>query len=254
MTPRQSSKPLAGWRVLVPRGGEWGNNVAAFLRKQGASPVIAPMINFASTHNAEELAGCFSRLEAGEFEWLIVTSSTTVDVLVGHNVHVPQGTRVAAIGDLTAPALTLAGYRIDFAPESDNSARGLVREWAVSAPSGAVLVPHSEGADDALETGLTSLGVSAEFVTAYRTVGVSVPHEVAEDVASGAIGGILITSVSVARQVQQQLAPLPVGTVVVAIGPFTAFEARAAGITVDVIAESRTAEALVDALIESSIK
>ena len=40
-------KPLAGWRVLVPRGGPWGDGVAATLRSQGAVPVIAPLINFA---------------------------------------------------------------------------------------------------------------------------------------------------------------------------------------------------------------
>ena len=254
MKPRQTHKPLAGWRVLVPRGGEWGNNVAASLRKQGAIPVIAPMINFASTQNAEELAEYFARLESGEYEWLIVTSSTTVDVLVGHNVQVPKRTQIAAIGELTAPALTLAGYRLDFAPERDNSARGRVKEWAASPPSGLVLVPQSEGADESLATGLTSLSISAEFVTAYRTVGVPVPKEVAEEVASGTIGGILITSGSVARQIQQQLAPLPKETVIVALGPRTAFEARAAGIAVDVIAEERTADALVEGLIEGSIK
>ena len=129
-----------------------------------------------------------------------------------------------------------------------------VKEWAASPPSGLVLVPQSEGADESLATGLTSLSISAEFVTAYRTVGVPVPKEVAEEVASGAIGGILITSGSVARQIQQQLAPLPKETVIVALGPRTAFEARAAGIAVDVIAEERTADALVEGLIEGSIK
>lgn len=254
MTPRQSHKPLAGWRVLVPRGGEWGNNIAASLRKQGATPVVAPMINFASTHNAEELAAFFARLEDGEYEWLIVTSSTAVDVLVGHNVKVPKQTRIAAIGELTVPALTLAGYRIDFAPERDSSARGLVKEWTASPPSGLVLVPQSADADESLAVGLESLNVTAEFVTAYRTVGVAVPEDVAKDVASGAIRGILIPSGSVARQVEQQLAPLPENTVVVAIGPRTAFEARAAGIVVNVIAEDRTAAAIVEALIEASVK
>ena len=254
MTPRPSSKPLAGWRVLVPRGGEWGNNVAASLRKRGASPVVAPMINFAATQNSEELANAFARLEAGEFQWLVVTSSTTVDVLTGHNVNIPESTRIAAIGELTASALTLGGYRIDFTPENDYSSRGLVKEWVAVPPSGAVLIPQSESADESLATELAAMGVNAEFVTAYRTIGIAVPSEVAHDVASGAIGSILITSASVVLQIQQQLAPLPDGIVVVAIGPRTAFEARAAGIVVDVIAEYRTAEALVDALVELVVK
>lgn len=254
MTTRHSSKPLAGWRVLVPRGGEWGNNIAATLRKQGAMPIIAPMINFASTQNAEELAQSFTRLERGDFEWLVVTSSTTVDVLVGHSIRIPSTTKIAAIGEMTVSTLSLAGYRVDFTPENDNSARGLVKEWAEAAPGGSVLVPQAEGSDDALAAGFASLDITAQFVTAYRTIGVPVPEDVAEGVASGAIGGILITSGSVARQVQEQLAPIPESTVVVAIGPRTAFDARAAGIAVDVIAEARTADALVEALIEAAVK
>ena len=254
MTTRRSSKPLAGWRVLVPRGGEWGNNVSAALRKRGASPIVAPMINFAASQNREELAHAFTRLEAGEFEWLVVTSSTTVNVLTGHDVTVPDSTRIAAIGELTASAVSLAGYRIDFTPESDTSARGLIKEWAEAPPTGAVLVLQSESADESLATGLAAMGVNAEFVAAYRTIGVAVPSEIVAEVASGEIGGILITSASVVREIHEQLSPLPEGIVVVAIGPRTAFEAREAGIVVPVIAEYRTAEGLVDALVELVVR
>ncbi len=44
-------KPLTGRRVLVPRGGPWGDGVAARLRQLGAVPVIAPLINFAPTND-----------------------------------------------------------------------------------------------------------------------------------------------------------------------------------------------------------
>ena len=52
------------------------------------------------------------------------------------------------------------------------------------------------------------------------------------------------------RQIAAQLAPLPQGTVVACIGPRTAFDARAAGLTVDLIAEARSADSLVAALVE----
>lgn len=254
MTTARRTTPLSGWRVLVPRGGEWGNSIAATLRRNGAIPVVAPMINFASTESAIELADSFARLEAGDFEWLVVTSSTTVDVLVGHAVTLPEATKVAAVGESTASALALAGYRVDFIPAKDNSTRGLVKEWRLDAPYGTVLVPQSEDADDTLAAGFADLGIATECVTAYRTVGVTVSPDVARGVASGDIRGILITSGSVARQIQQQLAPLPSDTVVAAIGPRTAFDARAVGIRVDVIAESRTADSLVEALIEGTVR
>lgn len=250
MTPPRSTKPLAGWRILVPRGGEWGNGIAATLRQDGAVPVIAPMINFASTENAEALASSFKRLQSGAFDLLVVTSATTVDVLLSHEVRVPEATRIVAVGETTSSALTLAGYRVDFVPEKDNSARGLMKAWRSLEASGAVLIPQSNVPEENLVSGLATLGVNAEFVTAYRTVGVPVAADVAVDVASGRIGGILITSGSVARQIQEQLAPLPEQTVVAAIGPRTAFDARKAGIAVDAIAESRTADALVEAFIE----
>jgi uroporphyrinogen-III synthase len=208
------------------------------------------MINFASTDDAPALADALERLQSGGFDWLVVTSATTVDVLLSHEVRIPESTKIAAVGETTASALALAGYRVDLVPEKDNSARGLVAEWRRKRPSGRMLVPHAETPEENLVSGLADLGVEAEFVTAYRTVGVLVAASVAADVASGRIGGILITSGSVARQVQAQLSPLPAETVVAAIGPRTAFDARAAGIAIDAIAEARTANALVDARVD----
>lgn len=238
--------------MLVPRGGKWGDGVAATLRSYGAVPVIAPMINFASTPDQSALEHALKRLERGSFDWLVITSATTVDVLMSQQVVIPSNTRIAAVGETTSAALNLAGYRVDFVPD-DNSARGLVKEWPQSEIVGTVLIPQSDIAEPVLVAGLATLGLEVEYVAAYRTVGVPVAEQVAADVASGRIGAVLVTSGSVARQVEAQLAPLPAGTVVACIGPRTAFDARAAGLTVDVIAEDRSATSLVDGLVEHVI-
>ena len=248
------SKPLSGWRVLVPRGGKWGDGVAASLRSFGAIPVIAPMINFASTENEAALAGAFERLEGGSFDWIVVTSATTVDVLLSQQVTVPEKTRIAAVGETTAAALVLAGYRVDFVPDADNSARGLVKDWPDAAGAGRVLIPHSDIAEPTIVAGLATLGLDVEYVAAYRTVGVPVTDQVAADVASGRVRAVLVTSGSVARQIAEQLAPLPTETVVACIGPRTAFDARGAGLTVHLIAETRSAESLVEALVEHAAR
>ena len=250
MSPYRGEKPLAGWRVLVPRGGNWGDGVAADLRTYGAVPVVAPMINFASTENVLDLSDALKRLEQGAFGWLVITSATTVDVLMSQQVTIPLTTRIAAVGETTAAALTLAGYRVDFVPENDNSARGLVKEWPASDIVGRVLIPQSDIAEPTLVAGLATLGLEVEYVSAYRTVGVPVSEYVAADVASGRIRAVLLTSGSVARQVQSQLGPLPDEIVVAAIGPRTAFDARAVGLSVHLIAESRSASSLVEGLAE----
>jgi len=243
-------KPLTGWRVLVPRGGRWGDSVAATLRGLGAVPVVAPMINFASTDNPEALDEALRDLEAGRFSWLVVTSATTVDVLASHGTKVPAGTRIAAVGETTAAALGLAGYEVDFIPQDDYSARGLVKEWPAGEHSGRVLLPQSDIAEPTLLAGLTRLGFDVTFISAYRTIGVPVADQVAADVASGRIGAVLVSSGSVARQLAAQLAPLPADTVVACIGPRTAFDARAAGLPVHIIAETRSADSLIEALVE----
>jgi len=248
-----AAKPLGGLRVLVPRGGKWGDGIAATLRTLGAIPVIAPMINFASADDGAALANALHELQDGQFDWIVITSATTVDVFVGHRVSIPSRTRIAAVGETTGAALQLAGYRVDFTP-SDNSARGLVAQWDTSQISGRVLVPQSDLAEPTLVSGLGGLGIDVQFVSAYRTVGVPVSDAVRADVASGRIGAILVSSGSVARQIAAQLAPLPEGTVVACIGPRTAFDARAAGLTVDVIAEERSADSLVAALVEHVVQ
>jgi uroporphyrinogen-III synthase len=243
-------KPLAGWRVLVPRGGKWGDGVAATLRGFGATPVIAPMINFAASDDEAGLATALSELQSGEFDWIVITSATTVDVLMSQRVQIPENTKIAAVGETTGAALALAGYRVDYVPELDNSARGLVKEWPRTDIAGRVLIPQSDIAEPTLVSGLTTLGLNVRFVSAYRTIGVPIAEHIQTDVASGRIGAILVSSGSVARQIAAQLAPLPAETLVACIGPRTAYDARAAGLTVHVIAETRSATSLVEALAE----
>ncbi|WP_341953365.1 uroporphyrinogen-III synthase [Salinibacterium sp. TMP30] len=244
------SKALNGLRVLVPRGGHWGDNVAALLRDYSAVPVIAPLINFAPSANIPALANAFHELNDGQFDWLAVTSATTVDVLIVSGVTIPEHTKIAAVGETTAAALTLAGHRVDFVPEFDNSGRGLVKEWPDRTPGLRVLTPQSNLADTTLPEGLGALGIEVVSVSAYSTVGVPVADKVREDVASGRISAVLVSSGSVARQVAEQLAPLPDTTIVACIGPRTAFDARAAGLTVHVIAEDRSSASLVETLAE----
>ena len=245
-----AEKPLAGWRVLVPRGGKWGDGVAATLRGYGAVPVIAPLINFAASDDEAGLASALADLQAGRFDWIVITSATTVDVLMSQNVQIPEGTKIAAVGETTGAALGLAGYRVDYVPEADNSARGLVKEWPHGEIAGRVLIPQSDIAEPTLVSGLTALGLNVQFVSAYRTIGVPVNDHVKADVEDGRIAALLVTSGSVARQIAAQLAPLPPSTIVACIGPRTAYDARAAGLVVNVIAEERSADSLVESLVE----
>ena len=244
--PQQPPKPLVGWRVLVPRGGPWGDGVAASLRNQGAVPVVAPLINFAPTNDQVSLDRALADLESGSFDWLTVTSATTVDVLFAHRATIPAQTRVAAVGETTAAALQAVGYRVDLVPDRDNSAAGMAQQMIGLEPEPRdILTLRSEIAKPVLTRLLSEAGHRVRSVVAYRTVGVPVTERIAEDVRNGRINAILVTSGSVAEQVHEQFRDIPTTTVIAAIGPRTAKDARRAGLSVDVIAEAQTVDALI---------
>jgi uroporphyrinogen-III synthase len=244
-----NAKPLAGWRVLVPRGGPWGDSVAATLRTQGAVPVIAPLINFAPTNDHASLEQALADLAAGAFDWLTVTSATTVDVLYAYRAKIPVTTKVAAVGETTAAALLAVGYHVDLVPDRDNSAAGMAEQILALEPEPRdVLTLRSEIAKPVLTRMLVEAGHRVRSVVAYRTVGVPVTDRIAEDVRSGRINAILVTSGSVAEQVSTQFPDVPPTTLIAAIGPRTAKDARRAGLSVDVIADQQTVDALIDAV------
>lgn len=249
-----SEKPLAGWRVLVPRGGPWGDGVAASLRSQGAVPVVAPLINFAPTNDQAALDAALADLEAGTFDWLTVTSATTVDVLFAHGTRIPPRTKVAAVGETTSAALQAVGYRVDLVPERDNSAAGMADQLIALEPEPRkILTLRSEIAKPVLTKRLIEAGHDVRSVVAYRTVGVPVTERIARDVASGRINAILVTSGSVAEQVRLQFPEIPSETVIAAIGPRTARDAKRTGLPVDVVARTQTVDSLIESVSSFSL-
>ncbi len=233
----------------MPRGGHWGDAVSASLRAHGATPVVAPLINFAPTNEPEVLSDALSRLAEGAFDWVTVTSATTVDVLFAHRAVIPVATKIAAVGETTATALEAVGYRVDLVPQSENSAAGLARElMALVDQPQRVLALRSEIAKPVLSIMLAEAGHDVQSVVAYRTVGVPVTERIIRDVNNGRINVVLVTSGSVAEQVRMQFPDIPDETFLAAIGPRTAEDAAKVGLPIHTIAGEQSAEALVRAV------
>lgn len=251
LTAPTEAKPLGGVRVLVPRGGPWGDSVAAALRAKGATPVIAPMTNFVPAPDTEDLTSALAELAAGAFDWVTLTSSTTVDVLNAYRATIPPSTRIAAVGETTASALAAIGYRADLTPGEENTARGLLEAWE-SATGGVVplrvLTLRSQVAVPVLTDGLKRIGHDVRSVVAYRTVGVPVDTDIVEQVRRGEFSALLVTSGSVADEIATQLGEIPSSTFVLALGPRTASDARHAGVRVDATTPNGTIPSLVDGL------
>ena len=230
------SKPLSGLRVLVPRGGTWGDLVAKALREQGAHTVIAPLVDFAHTSEEDKLVEALKRLEAGEFDWMTATSSTVADVLQHHNAVIHPDTKVALVGEATAVAFRDAGYPISRTPSEENSTHALLEEWS-EIDTGEVLrvlTLRSDVAIPVLTQGLVSRGHDVTQVLAFRTVGVPVSVHIREDVESGRINALLVASAKIAEEVAAQFPDLPESTIVACVGVNTLEAAAAAGLTCSV--------------------
>ena len=134
-------------------------------------------------------------------------------------------------------------------PDRDNSAAGLAEQMLALEPQPRdILALRSEIAKPVLTRMLSEAGHRVRSVVAYRTVGVPVTDRIAEDVRSGRINAILVTSGSVADQVHAQFPEIPPATLIAAIGPRTAKDARRAGLPVDIVADRQTVDALIDAV------
>jgi uroporphyrinogen-III synthase len=163
-------------------------------------------------------------VDASAYDWLVVTSRNGAHELARRGV---TANRIAAIGPATAEALRSHGLHVELVAET-HTQEGL-RE---ALPEGRLLLAAAEGArQDVLD---------ADFLPLYRTI------ELRPDVPEADVA--LLMSGSAARALAATGARMPV----VAIGPQTAAEARAAGLDVVAVAADHDLDGLVEALRSTS--
>ena len=159
-------------------------------------------------------------IDAGAYDWLVITSRNGAHELARRGV---TANRIAAIGPATAAALESNGLRVDLVAET-HTQEGLRDEL----PEGTLLLAAAEGARQDV--------LNAAFLPLYRTV------ELRPEVPDADLA--LLMSGSAARALAATGARLPV----VAIGPQTATETRAAGLEVVAVASTHDLEGLVEVL------
>ncbi|MFP5311104.1 MAG: uroporphyrinogen-III synthase, partial [Actinomycetes bacterium] len=215
-------------------------------------------------------------LAAGAFNWLVVSSATTVHVLMekaaerglGLAQLVPSGTRIAAVGPATRRLLEAGGLRVALTPPGEQSAAGLLAVWP---GGGRILLPQADIAAPTLAEGLEAAGGDVTAITAYRTVDYPAaperrlavqmedidggphppsyarltPQAAAAEIAGGGIAAVIAASPSAVRRIAA-LGPLGACRLV-AIGRSTADQAAALGLAVAAVAAEPTPDGLVAA-------
>jgi uroporphyrinogen III methyltransferase / synthase len=253
------TKPLFGWRVLVPRTKEQAEEVCDLLRARGAVPEQVPTIAVEPPRTPQQMERAVKGLVTGRYQWVGFTSVNAVRAIrekfeeYGLDARAFAGVKVAAVGEQTSKALREFGIVPDLMPDGEQSAEGLADAWPVYDdildPINRVLLPRADIATEGLLARLTDLGWEAEDVIAYRTVRAAPPPApVREAIKGGGFDAVLFTSSSTVRNLIGIAGKPHAVTVIAVIGPQTAKTAAEFGLRVDVVAETPSAAALVDAL------
>ncbi len=253
------TKPLFGWRILVPRTKEQAGSLSATLRSYGGVPEEVPTISVEPPRNPLQMDKAVRGLVEGRYEWIVFTSVNAVRAVrekfdeYGLDARAFSGLKVAAVGDKTAEVIVAWGIRPDLVPDGEQSARGLLEEWPpyddVLDPINRVFLPRADIATETLVAGLHELGWEVDDVTAYRTVRAAPPPAPTRDaIKTGKFDAVAFTSSSTVRNLVGIAGKPHVSTVIAAIGPATAKTCEEHGLRVDVIAPHPSGEDLAVAL------
>jgi uroporphyrinogen III methyltransferase/synthase len=255
------TKPLFGWRVLVPRTKDQAGSVSERLRAYGAVPEEVPTIAVEPPRTPQQMERAVKGLVTGRYQWVAFTSVNAVRAVrekleeYGLDARAFAGVKVAAVGEQTGRALLDFGIKPDLVPEGEQSGEGLAAAWqpydSVLDPINRVLLPRADIATETLVARLNDLGWETEDVTAYRTVRAAPPPAaIREAIKGGGFDAVLFTSSSTVRNLIGIAGKPHAVTVIAVIGPQTAKTAAEFGLRVDVKAPRPSATGLVDALAE----
>jgi uroporphyrinogen III methyltransferase/synthase len=253
------TKPLFGWRILVPRTKDQAGPLMDRLRRYGAMPEEVPTISVEPPRNPQQMDKAIRGLVEGRYEWIAFTSVNAVKAVrekfdeYGLDARAFSGLKIAAVGEKTAEAIGAWGIRPDLVPTGEQSAAGLVEDWPpfdeVLDPINRVFLPRADIATETLVAGLTDLGWEVDDVTAYRTVRAAPPPApTREAIKSGKFDAVVFTSSSTVRNLVGIAGKPHASTVIAVIGPATLKTAEEHGLRVDAMAESPSVEELADAL------
>ena len=256
------TKPLFGWKVLVPRTANATDEIDRQLRRYGASSYAVPTITVELPRNPLAMDKAIHGLVDGRYRWIAFTSGNAVRAVVekleeyGLDARAFSGLHIAAMSDLTAAVLSEWGIIADLVPQIQTCA-GLIAEFPAFEHDfdviNRVFLPRADVSLQTMIDGLAKLGWEAEEVTAYRAVRAAPPPvETRDAIKTGLFDAVVFTSSSTVRNLVGIAGKPPRQTIIATIGPATTATCEEQGLHVDVMAPEPEPLALVDALADFS--
>ena len=255
------NKPLFGKRIVVTRAREQASGFLARLNELGAACIEFPTIQVVPPKSWDPLDRAIMRLE--RYQWLLFTSVNGVKYFFKRlkdlelDMRELKDMKVGAIGPKTAEAVYKKGIRPDLVPD-EYRAEAVVDafgKWDVKGIN--ILLPRAAKARQVLPVELVKMGASVDEIPAYQTV--QPDHDkgrVRGMLEKGEIDMVTFTSSSTVTnfwemfsEERQELKTWMAKVAVACIGPITAQTAEEQGLSVSLIPEEYTIEALTNAIV-----
>ena len=257
-------KPLFGHRILITRRMSVEYEI---LEELGAEIFECPTVQAVALEDYTDLDRSIK--EISSYDWLIFTSVNGVKFFIdriideGFDIRDSKGVKVCAIGKKTAETIREFGIKVDITPKKFN-AEGLVELFRERYALGdglkglRFLLPRADIARDLFPQQIRALGGEIDVPTAYRTINpVSHNKRLKRFIHDGKITVATFTSAAtfdnlidvIGEDSQEFLSSLKIA----AIGPVTKKAIEKAGLKIDIMPETATIEAMVEAIIEEIV-
>jgi hydroxymethylbilane synthase len=255
---QRTTDPLRGRRVLLVRPAGQETFLVERLRALGAEAVIHPLIRILPPEDWGPLDAALADL--ARFDWVVFTSANGVRAtlerlrLLGGGSELLREKRLAAIGPATARALREYELEPDIVPDKFIAEAVAAQLIARGVAGARVLVARAAEAREILPRRLEEAGATVVVVPAYRTELLPLDEAIQAALEAGTLDWIFLTASSTARALAAALGDtkrLSDRIRIAAIGPVTAETARELGLRVDVVADTYTAEGLIEAVVRA---
>ncbi len=256
--------PLHGIGVLVTRPAGRAAELCACIEKYGGRAISFPVINITPPQNASALLAALRRLDAVDL--MLFVSAHAVDGVVAalkqHQLSIPIGTRVAAIGVKTAAQCARASITVDYVPGERMNSEGLLEELHDLKVAGKnILIFRAQSGRELIKQALELRGAQVSYVESYRRTLADYPPTnsklapILADWQQNQIHAVIIGSAAVLDALLELIGAhnrsLPENTPIFAYSQRVADYCQAVGLCRDIrIAKQPTDESIVASLIE----
>jgi uroporphyrinogen III methyltransferase/synthase len=247
---------LAGKRILITRSEDQNEEFAALVRRAGGVPVLFPTIRLVPPDDCGPLDREIGRLSS--FDWVLFTSANAARFFRDRTsrlglVSWPADLRVASVGPGTTRELESRGVRV-FLTAQRHTAEGFFEALRPHGIAGRrFLIPRAKEGRDVLPDALRGEGGQVVSVVAYMNglaekdedmaaEIVAVPPDVCAFASPSSFSNLLLLLGE--EDAREMLS----ASRIAAIGEVTARAIRARDFRVDIVPETYTLKALMDAI------